>query len=220
MENSPMKIDSYIEKAASEFTARHGAHTIFLYGSRADGTYGNDSDYDFAAFAAIDTTIRIARWDDGRYLDAFIYPEVVLQEPTKEHLSLIGAKIVLQRERSGEEFLNALDDIYKRGPTRKSDEDIEVLKVWAHKMAMRIERGDVEGHYRRSWLLTALLEDYFHINGIWWEGPKKALRWLEKNDSATYQHFVAALNPGASNIAIVGLVERVTGRNHAKLTST
>ena len=78
-----------------------------------------------------------------------------------------------------------------------------------------MQRGDAEGNYRRAWLLTALLEDYFHMQGRWWQGPKKALRWLAENDATVHRDFAAALEPGASPADIVRLVERVTGRAHA-----
>ena len=211
-----MNFDAFTEKIATELVTKHGAHTVLLYGSRSDGTHGFDSDYDIAAFAAVDATVRIARWDDGLYLDAFIHPERVLQNPSEEHLSLRDSKIVLQRGNSGQEFLAALDEIHHRGPVPKTKEEIEVLKIWAHKMASRMERGDTEGNYRRSWLLTALLEDYFHIHGLWWMGPKKALQWLEQNEPKMHQSFVFALNPVASNQAIVSLVEHVTGRSHGQ----
>ena len=184
-------------------------HAILLYGSRANGTHGPESDFDIAAFAAIDATVREARFREGQYLDASIYPEHVLENATEEHLRLLGSKVVIQKEGRGDSFLNALNEIYRRGPTPKPEHELE---VWAHKMARRMERCDDEGNYRRVWLLTAILEDYFHIRGQWWLGPKKALQWLETNDPVTHVKFASALKPTASNQAIVDLVERVTGR--------
>jgi predicted nucleotidyltransferase len=193
---------------------KYGAHTVHLYGSRANGTHGPESDFDIAAFAAVDATVRVARFHEGQYLDAFIYPERILENATEEHLRLLGSKVVLQKEGCGDSFLISLAEIYRQGPKPKPAYEVEMLKVWAHKMARRMERGDDEGNYRRVWLLTAILEDYFHIHGLWWLGPKKALQWLETNDTPTHKRFASALKPTASSQAIVDLVERVTGRAH------
>jgi hypothetical protein len=57
----------------------------------------------------------------------------------------------------------------------------------------------------------ALLEDYFHIRGLWYQGPKKALRWLEKFDGPTHRAFSFALEPGANSEAIRLLAHAVIG---------
>jgi len=36
-------------------------------------------------------------------------------------------------------------------------------------MALRMRRSDIEGNFRRAWLLTALLEDYFRLRGMWYQ---------------------------------------------------
>jgi hypothetical protein len=78
-----------------------------------------------------------------------------------------------------------------------------------------MERADAEGNYRRVWLLQALLEDYFHRRGLWFEGPKKALRWLEAFDGPAYQAYSQALEPGASQQTIANLVHLLTGESDA-----
>ena len=82
-------------------------------------------------------------------------------------------------------------------------------------MLARMERADPEGNYRRIWLLQALLEDYFHRRGLWFEGPKKALRWLEASDAPAYNAYSRALEPGASNQTIANLVHLLTGASDA-----
>jgi hypothetical protein len=77
-------------------------------------------------------------------------------------------------------------------------------------MVARIKRGDLEGHYRRAWLLTSLLEDWFLLRTRWYRGPKESLRWLAENEPETHAAFAAALAPGAPIEAIESLVERVT----------
>lgn len=208
-----MELDPFLKRICDELVTAHRAHTILLYGSRADGSAGPGSDHDLAAFAPVERTIRDARLVDGAFLDAFVYPESVLLRPAEAHLALRGSKILVQRGSEASDFLAGLDELFARGPTRLPEDEIEALKVWALKMVGRIRRGDLEGNYRRVWLLTALLEDYFLIRGSWYQGPKKSLLWLERFDPPTHRAFVAALAPGAGDEAIVSLVKLVSGRD-------
>jgi hypothetical protein len=207
-----MHSEPILDRACKELVSAHAVHTILLYGSRADGSAGADSDYDIAAFSPNDKSFRIARLVDGAYLDVFIYPEALLIEPTQEYLKLRGSQIVLQRGAEAESFLSKLEEVFRRGPEPLPSDEIEARKVWAQKMAARIGRADPEGNYRRVWLLTALLEDYFHIRGLWYQGPKKSLRWLEQFDGPAYHAMCLALKPNASNEAVSSLVQLVAGQ--------
>ncbi|WP_434634505.1 nucleotidyltransferase domain-containing protein [Chromobacterium sp. CV08] len=186
-------------------------HTVLLYGSRADGSANQGSDYDIAAFGEVADLTRDTRRIDGEYLDLFLYPDSVLQAPTEEQLSLRGAKILRQRGEEASRFLDRLDALHAAGPQRLPDDELQARRDWAHKMAARIRRGDVEGDYRRAWLLTALLEDYFVLRGLWFEGPKKALRWLAAHDPDSRRAFERALKPDAGCEAIEALVLSVAG---------
>lgn len=126
-------------------------------------------------------------------------------------LKLRGSKVLVQREAQADELLRRLEELFRRGPVPLVADEIAARKVWARKMLARICRADPEGNYRRAWLLQALLEDYFHIRGRWYEGPKKALRWLAQFEPAAYQAFCAALEPGASVASIATLVDLVVG---------
>jgi hypothetical protein len=207
-----MNSEPILEQLCTELTTAHAAHTVLLYGLRSDGSARADSDYDIAAFAPVDKSFRIARRLDGVYLDVFVYPEAVLLSPTEEYLKLRGCRIVMQRGTETEQFLSELDEVFRRGPRALPADEIEALKTWAHKMVARIERADPEGNYRRVWLLTALLEDYFHIRGLWYQGPKKSLRWLEQFDRPTYDAMCLALEPNAGNGVIATVVHLVAGQ--------
>lgn len=215
-----MQDDRFITQVCEDLRASHAAHTILLYGSHADGSASADSDYDLAAFAPIDTSFRIARVVQGRYLDAFVYPEALLLAPDEDLLKLREGRVLLERGSAGRALLNRLDAIYARGPTPLPADEIEARKVWAHKMLARMTRGDAEGHYRRVWLLWALLEDYFHLRGQWYEGPKRALRWLLQADPQTHDAMRLALAPNASDEAIASLVHRVVGDVDAASSTT
>ncbi len=206
-----MHSESVVDRVTQELLAAHDVHTIFLYGSHADGSAGPDSDYDIAAFGPVAEPSRIARLDAGGYLDVFIYPDALLLKPGEAFLKLRGGKILMQRDALADDLLRRLDEIFRRGPLPLGADEIAARKVWARKMVTRIGRADPEGNYRRAWLLQALLEDYFHIRGRWYEGPKKSLRWLAQVEPAAYETFCAALEPGASDASIAALVDLVVG---------
>lgn len=206
-----MNTSTLLAELCADFQSRYSAHTILLYGSMADGTALADSDLDIAAFAPVSTPIREAYVRDGVFIDAFVYPESVLDDPAEEHLRFRSSKILLQRAGAADAFLARLDQKHATGPTPLADDERDARRVWVGKMLVRISRGDAEGDYRRVWLLTSLLEDYFHLRRLWFQGPKKALIWLRENDPTTADAMDAALKPGAKIAAIKAAAKRVLG---------
>jgi hypothetical protein len=77
-------------------------------------------------------------------------------------------------------------------------------------MLDRARTGDADGNFRRVWLLTTLLEDYFIIRNRRYEGPKLAPKWLRDNDPDTYFRFEQALRPGSDLSALRAVVAAVT----------
>ncbi len=203
--------DPLLKRICEALVLAQRAHTILLYGSRADGSAGPDSDYDIAAFGPIDMPLRDARVLDGAFLDIFVYPEAVLHQPAEDYLRLRGSTIILQRESEAENFLNALEKIFRSGPEPLAADELEARKVWVQKMLVRMQRGDAQGHYRRVWLLAALLEDYFHYRRLWYQGPKKSLHWLKEFDAPAHHAFTLALAPNANKEAIYSLAQQVVG---------
>lgn len=204
-----MKTQMILGTLCERMKADYAAHTILLYGSMADGSANADSDLDLAAFAPVDPLIRVAELRDGVFIDAFVYPEAVLEHPEDEHLRFRGSRILLQQAGSAESLLQLLEEKYQAGPDPLPVDEVAVRRTWARKMLVRIQRGDAEGNYRRHWLLTALLEDYFLLRGLWFEGPKKALAWLSAHDPAALQAMEAALEPDAPITAIEIAVNHV-----------
>ncbi len=201
--------DDLLDGIVAELVASHGVHTILLYGSRADGSAGPASDYDIAAFAAVDRTIRITRQEGETFLDVFVYPEQQLDSNSEEFLKLAGGLVLREREDVGRRLIERAGRLLEAGPDPLPADERAALRDWARKMLLRIRRGDAEGDYRRVWLLTELLPDYFRLRGLWYLGPKKALVWLAAHDPAVHDAFVAALAPGAGDGALAALVDLV-----------
>ncbi|MBA3539225.1 MAG: nucleotidyltransferase domain-containing protein [Deltaproteobacteria bacterium] len=191
----------------------HGAHTVILYGSRARGDATPDSDIDVAAFADVATTTRDARLWQGMFLDGFVYPSAVAVAATleREMLKLVGGRILLDGRGLAGPLLDRLTALDREPPPAVAEDHLQMLRMWARKMLPRIQRGDIEAHYRQHWLLYQLLEDYYTLRGERYRGPKVALATLREASPVTFAAFARALAPGAPFDALEALVEHVVG---------
>ena len=189
----------------------HQCHTAILYGSFAVGDATPESDYDVAGFADSPNVERIAgKWRNS-YLDIFVYPESKLDSPSSELLHLRNGSVLFEKGDAGKRLLADLDEIYRLGPERLPLSELRARHRWAWKMLDRAAKEDPEGNFRRTWLLTALLEDHFRVRHMWYMGPKKSLAYLKLNSPDVYSAFEAALIPGASFEIISKVVEAVVG---------
>ncbi len=202
--------DPLLARFVELLRGEHGCHTVILYGSRARGDAGPESDYDLLGVRDGGESERDARWIDGAYLDAFIHPVSKVEAAGPELLHVRGGVVLCEEGATGARLLARLDAVHAGGPPRLPADEAAARRVWAHKMVARARRGDLEGHYRRAWLLTALLEDWFLLRGLWYPGPKRALAWLEANAPDAHAAFAAALQPGADLDAIERLAQTVT----------
>lgn len=186
--------------------------TVILYGSRARGQATPESDWDVIAFRETDGPVvrETGLWHGGR-MDMFIYPISRLERADDELMHVRGGLVLLERDGSGRKLLARLDEIHARGPDPLPADELAARRAWAWKMLDRASREDVEGHYRRAWLLTTLLEHHFLFQGSWYPGPKIAFETLRGTDSRTHALFENALAPNASLHDIAALVEHVNG---------
>lgn len=187
-------MDKLLDFILREMTQNHGCHTVILYGSRARGDVSEESDYDVMGFRSEGEKFRDARNIEGKFLDAFIYPESDLAGHEEDFLRARGGKILAQRSNFATELLLRLETIFNAGPKDLPQDEFQARRVWIEKMLTRIRKGDIEGNYRRLWLQFNLLEDYFAFRKLWYRGPKESFLWLKEHDPQAYRLFNDALS--------------------------
>ncbi len=185
-----------LERLCSYLTKRFSCDTAILYGSRARGDWDPTSDIDVIAFGEVRETGHIAHRWENLFLDLFLYPTAT--KPEQAWLRIHDGQVLFQRDCEGDKILGAVRDMFLSGPERMSLNDMQTTRLWLEKMLARAGKGDVEGEYRRHWLLKEVLEVYFLLRGKWYLGPKKSLTLLCGQHPEHFEVFRKAFAPGAS----------------------
>ncbi len=150
--------------------------------------------------------MRDARLWQGVYLDIFVHPKSAIEHPPPEMLEMRHGKILREKEDTAKIFFSKLEEVFKAGPKKLPPDEIEALVTWHLKALDRIRLGGMQGLFRRSELIPALLEHYFTTRGQWYRGPKASFHWLEENRPDLFEAFQNALNPSAASSAFEKLV--------------
>lgn len=199
-----------LERLADELCAKHHAHTVILYGSRARGTPRATSDLD--VFVLRDdgpATSDHRRWE-GLWLDAWIHPRRDAEHPEEGLLRLCGGRVLRQRDGLGDALLARVEAMRDAGPPSLTAEKRALCATWLEKTAARVREAspdDLEALLRRAALLNEALESYFVLRERWYPGPRAALEVLAREDGPTYACFAAALRDPQGDVDV--LVRRV-----------
>lgn len=190
--------DALLEKIQHEIISKYNCHTIILYGSRAHGESTATSDYDIIAIRENGEFERDCRLYNNYYLDIFIYSEDAIKNPDVSFIRMKDGVVLIEKNSIGRNLLNKVIAIYDTGPPKTPEWEKNEISAWAYKMLDRAKQGDIEGNFRRHWLLYDLLECYFKLRDIWYLGPKESFQWLKNNDSRVYAAFDVALSTSGS----------------------
>jgi predicted nucleotidyltransferase len=207
-----------LKQIVDEIIEEFKCHTVLLYGSHARGDATAKSDYDVMGVRKRGKKFRLAEKRNGVYLDLVVFPEDDLERVGESHLYLKGAIVLFQKRKFGDRFLRRLGVALRKPYKPLSPDEIHTRRVWAHKMFERIEQGDIEGNYRRSWLQEALLIAYFELRKKRYWGSEESFAWLKDNDRRTYNLFYKSPKCPQDLKVLQRLVERVTNLplNHSK----
>lgn len=205
-----IKQDLIFQKMLRHLEVSFNCHTIILYGSRARGVGVTDSsDYDILAIRETGENIREANEYDGKFIDAWIYSESILNEVDSSLIRIKDGLIIKQKRHFGTNLLKKVKEIFDEGPSPIPQWEAVLIVSWLQKMYKRSQLEDIEGNFRRHWLLFDCLESYFKLRGLWYFGPKESFKWLITNDKKVYLAFEKALEMHASLEDIQNLVENV-----------
>lgn len=131
-----------MEKILSYIEDTYAPAALFVYGSRADGSAGPDSDFDALALVADGPARHDVSRVDGVRLDLFIHPAADFQGdfPMAEFLRLLDGKLVWDLDGSGKALLEKLA-AYRDGLPAKTPEENRTQVAWCRKMLQRAGRG-------------------------------------------------------------------------------
>lgn len=167
---------------------------LIVYGSYADGSNNEGSDFDALAIADIPAPIHDVSITNGVQLDLFVYPHSHFEsefEP-EEVLQICDGRIVIDHDGTGHKLISSVQGYIANLPVKAKEQNEEQLE-WCRKMLLRAQRGDAEGFYRWHWLLCDSLEIYCDIMEKYYFGPKKAIRQMEREDPTGFEIYSAAL---------------------------
>lgn len=202
---------NFIDKVKDYLIEKYNCHSIVLHGSYANNTETSESDIDLICFSDECESENDTSIFQGVQLDAWIYSTKMI-ENSEELLHIRDGKVIHDEKGLSYKLLQEINEVFNKGPKKKTDEEKEFLVSWMKKMLRRAGKGDIEGDFRCHWLLVDSLEIYFNLRDLWYLGPKKSLIWLNDNDKITYELYREALNIGSSFTKVEKLIKRVSNK--------
>lgn len=182
-----------MEKILNTIYGKYAPTAVVLYGSYADGTAGDDSDFD-ALVLAEHAAYHDVSIVDGVQLDVWVYPvDYFVENAALEEAVTILDGVILHDPQGVAADLKARVEAWFAAKPEKSPEENAASVAWCRKMLARTARKDAEGLYRWHWLLTESLEIACDLLHHPYRGPKKSLRWLAEAQPQVYAVYAQAL---------------------------
>ena len=182
-----------MDKILTWLQEKYAPQTVILYGSYADGTAGEGSDFDALLLAdgEVQHDVSVV---DGTQLDVWVYPvDYFAKDDALEEAVTILDGVILRDAQGQGAVLQARVQAWWASRPGKSAEENAASVAWCRKMLARTERTDAEGFFRWHWLLTDSLEIACDLLQQPYRGPKKALRWLEREHPQVFAAYRYAL---------------------------
>ncbi len=183
-----------MDKIISYIKEKYNPLSIIVYGSYANGTNGEHSDFDGLVISRDHEIFHDTAFVHGIQLDLFVYPAEHFEGDfdRDEVLQIFDGKVVLDIEGRGEALKHQVLEHIRQQPKKTAKEVAESFD-WCRKMLLRTYRNDAEGLFRWHWLLTDSLEIFCDITGQPYWGPKKSLGWMKCQYPTAYAIYSQAL---------------------------
>ncbi|MGM9604654.1 MAG: nucleotidyltransferase domain-containing protein [Faecousia sp.] len=181
------------DKILAYLTEKYTPTSILLYGSYANGTNDETSDFDCMLIVPQKKTAHDDSVVGGVQMDCFLFTkEETAAEDLAPFLTVYDASIALDDGTGA--ALKARVRQYVADHSVRTEEDRIFLRSWIKKTCARIRKGDDEGCFRAVALLSESLEDYCLLRDRFYFGSKKTIQYLKENDPAAYDLFHSAIS--------------------------
>ena len=184
-----------MEQIIEYIKQKYNPLSIILYGSYANGTNDLNSDFDSLIISHDHEQFHDTSFVNGVQLDVFVYPSSYFngEYDCRDFVQIFDGKIILDSDNKGEQLQTKVRS-YLQNRQQKSKAEIDADVDWCIKMLARAKRHDAEGTFRWHWVLIDSLEIFCDVVNYPYRGPKKSLKWMEKNHPAAFSRYQNALS--------------------------
>ena len=196
-----------MEQIIDYLKKKYNPLSIILYGSYASGTNNLNSDFDALVISCDHEQFHDTSFVNGVQLDAFVYPASFFDGNynCNDFIQIFDGKIIMDTEEKAKTLQNRVLSHLQNLP-RKTNTEIKANVDWCIKMFERVKRCDTEGMFRWHWVLIDSLEIFCDLAQQPYWGPKKSLKWMEKNHPYAFTSYKSALN----DLSIESLENRIS----------
>ena len=183
-----------MEEIIQYIKEKYNPSGIIVYGSYADGSNNENSDFDAMVIANVTNLTHDNNVINGVELDVFIYPIKTFEGRNnwEDFRQIYNGQVVFDTDGISSNIVNVVRNFMDNNP-QKTKSEIQTNIEWCEKMLLRTQRNDTEGYYRWHWLLTDSLEIYFELTGQIYFGPKKSIRKMQMTDTIGFELYEKAL---------------------------
>lgn len=184
-----------MQKIIEYIKNRYAPISVIVYGSFADGSNNEHSDFDALAIVKEGEKLHDVSFVGDIQLDLFIYPVSYFEKDfdCAEIIQIFDGKIVLDSGDAGKKLKERVNEYLESLPYKKTAKENREQVEWCKKMLLRAKRRDTEGLFRWHWLLTESLEIYFDLLGKMYFGPKKSIKYMKEHRPEAFEKYSSAL---------------------------
>lgn len=155
--------------------------SMILYGSYSDGSNNENSDFDALVISRDHPYYHDTCKINGIPLDVFVYPVCRIEGDfsCEDFIQLLDGRVLMDTDGIGHRLKDKIN-AYAISLSNKTPEEIRDEIEWCKKMLLRTLRSDAEGLYRWHWVLIDSLEIFCDAVHQFYRGPKKMMRWMER----------------------------------------